>query len=91
MHGKVSTISVSNDLVFSGMPSHVNVVRYHSLILKDLPPCLEVTAYSDKGEVMAIRHKTKPIVGLQFHPEAILTDNGRQMLHNWVRFYQVAD
>lgn len=91
MHGKVSTISVSDDLVFSGMPSRLQVVRYHSLILESLPPCLEATAYTDKGEVMAVRHKTKPITGLQFHPEAVLTENGRQMLHNWVRFYQIAD
>ena len=91
MHGKVSAISVSDDLMFADMPSHLNVVRYHSLILKDLPLCLEATAYTDRGEIMAIRHKTKPILGLQFHPEAILTDNGLQMLHNWVRFYHIAD
>lgn len=91
MHGKVSTIKTGDDLVFADMPSHLNVVRYHSLVLKDLPSCLEATAYTEIGEVMAIRHKTRPIAGLQFHPEAVLTDNGRQMLHNWIRFYKIAD
>ena len=91
MHGKVSTIGVSNDSIFADMPSHLKVVRYHSLILEDLPACLEATAYTDSGEIMAIKHKKWSISGLQFHPEAVLTDNGRQMLHNWVRFYQIAD
>ncbi len=91
MHGKVSTIRASNDMVFADMPSHLNVVRYHSLILEDLPSCLEATAYTSSGEIMAIKHKQRSIAGLQFHPEAVLTDNGLQMLHNWVRFYQIAD
>ena len=92
MHGKLSkVISTAEDKFLNDMPTEFDVVRYHSLILEDLPSCLEATAYTSSGEIMAIKHKQRSIAGLQFHPEAVLTDNGLQMLHNWVRFYQIAD
>lgn len=91
MHGKVSKIFQSDEVLFYGMEKEINVVRYHSLVLTNIPSCLQKTAYTSKQEIMAIKHKTLSIHGLQFHPEAVLTEKGLQMLHNWVRFYQLAD
>ncbi|MEL6539104.1 MAG: aminodeoxychorismate/anthranilate synthase component II [Bacteroidota bacterium] len=90
MHGKVSTIRTqSSDWLFSNMPEEMEVVRYHSLILHHLPSTLEATAHSDVGEVMAFRHHALPLHGLQFHPEAWLTQNGLQMLSNWADLYEL--
>jgi anthranilate synthase component 2 len=84
MHGKISKIQLKNDYIFKGMPDKINVVRYHSLVLSQLPTELENIASTANGEIMAIRHKTKNIRGLQFHPEAILTEYGMNILRNWV-------
>ena len=85
VHGKVSSIQVDEtDPLFRGLPARLAVTRYHSLTLTDLPPSLLVTARTDSGEVMAIRHRTWPIWGVQFHPEAALTEGGLTLLRNFV-------
>lgn len=91
MHGKTSTISLKSDILFKDIHNEQNVVRYHSLVLTDLPEVLKVTARTQTGEVMGIAHNKLPIHGLQFHPEAFLTKEGLKMLHNWVSFYKLAD
>ena len=75
-----------NDEIFSGLPKRITMGRYHSwVVAKDgLPDCLEVTAESDEGQIMALRHKTLNIRGIQFHPESVLTPDGRKMLQNWL-------
>lgn len=83
MHGKKSNIKVEQDTVlFKGLPERIDVARYHSLVAdpKQIPNCLQVTAVDDKGEIMAVQHKEFPVYGLQFHPESIMTPNGKQML-----------
>lgn len=86
MHGKVSAIRVlADDGLLNNLPAPFDVTRYHSLLLTDLPADLIATAATDSGEVMAIRHRTLPLWGVQFHPEAALTPNGLQLLTNWVR------
>lgn len=86
MHGKVSEITHDNRGVFKGLPSKVKVVRYHSLALLEdtLPSELEITARSEDGEVMGIRHRELPIEGIQFHPESILTTTGKRQLANFL-------
>lgn len=83
MHGKTSNIIHLGDKIFDGIPTNTQVVRYHSLICENLPGDLEVLAKTDEGEVMAMKHKTLPIYGLQFHPEALLTEYGLEILRNW--------
>ena len=83
MHGKKSNIKVEQDTVlFKGLPERIDVARYHSLVAdpRQIPDCLQVTAVDDKGEIMAVQHKEFPVYGLQFHPESIMTPNGKQML-----------
>ncbi|MDE7369864.1 MAG: gamma-glutamyl-gamma-aminobutyrate hydrolase family protein, partial [Muribaculaceae bacterium] len=83
-----SNISINNDdYIFEGLPERIDVGRYHSWVVdKDsLPDCLEVTAVSDDGEIMAMRHKTYDIRGVQFHPESILTPTGIKMIENWLK------
>jgi anthranilate synthase component II len=89
MHGKISTITHNNDILFDGLEEKLQVVRYHSLVLKNVSRDLEVTASTEKNEIMGIKHKYLPIHGVQFHPEAILTEKGSQMLHNWARYYKL--
>ena len=86
MHGKISEITHDGRGVFKGLPAVVKVVRYHSLALAadTLPPELEITARSEDGEVMGIRHKTLPIEGIQYHPESILTTTGKRQLANFL-------
>ncbi len=74
------------DALFSGLPSTITVGRYHSWVVSSegLPDCLEVTAVSDEGQVMALRHRELNVRGIQFHPESVLTPDGRQMLQNWL-------
>lgn len=89
MHGKLSTVFHSNDILFTGIKEKIQVVRYHSLLLRNMSEDLEITAQTETGEIMAIKHKFLPIHGMQFHPEAILTEKGFEMLHNWARFYHL--
>jgi anthranilate synthase/aminodeoxychorismate synthase-like glutamine amidotransferase len=86
MHGKTSPIRHNGRDLFKGMPNPFAATRYHSLVIKrdTLPDCLEITAETDEGEIMGVRHKTLPIWGVQFHPESILTENGRQILSNFL-------
>lgn len=86
MHGKLSEIEFLDDYIFNGLKNSIQVVRYHSLILKDIPPDISVTAWTRKGEIMAIKHNFYPVRGLQFHPEAVLTTEGLQLLKNWAIF-----
>lgn len=85
MHGKISHISHDQRDVFSGLPTPLQVTRYHSLVVDEptLPNCLEISAKSEDGEIMAIRHKEFQVAGVQFHPESILTDSGLQMIRNF--------
>ena len=75
-----------NDEIFSGLPSRITMGRYHSWVVskEDFPDCIEITAESDEGQIMALRHKTLNIRGIQFHPESVLTPDGRKMLQNWL-------
>jgi anthranilate synthase component 2 len=86
MHGKTSVITTTQKGVFSDLPEKFTVNRYHSLAIeKSAPPeVLEVTAWTDDGEIMGVRHKTLPIEGVQFHPESILTEHGHAMLKNFL-------
>ena len=88
MHGKTSLIHHAGQSVFAGMPEPFEATRYHSLIVKreTLPDCLEITAWTDEGEIMGLAHKEHPVHGVQFHPESILTQDGRKMLENFLRF-----
>jgi len=86
MHGKISKITITAEsALFQDLPKSFNVVRYHSLVLQDLPDCLKTTALSQENEIMALKHKNLPIFGVQFHPEAALTDFGLQMIENWLK------
>ncbi|NYT38097.1 aminodeoxychorismate/anthranilate synthase component II [Allopusillimonas soli] len=86
MHGKVSSITHGNTDVFKGLPSPYAVTRYHSLAIerRSLPDCLEITAQTDDGEIMGVRHKTLPVYGVQFHPESILSEHGHALLKNFL-------
>ncbi len=87
MHGKTSKITHNSSSVFAGLPSPLTITRYHSLIIKrdSLPECLETTAQTDDNIIMGVRHKTKPIHGVQFHPESIATEHGHAMLENFLK------
>lgn len=86
MHGKVSTLRHDGKGLFSGITNPTSVTRYHSLVSEEkMPDCLEVTARSEDGAIMAVRHKHFPIEGIQFHPESVLTIEGFQMLENSYR------
>ena len=86
MHGKTSPIHHAGVGVFAGLPSPLEATRYHSLIVKPetLPDCLEITAWTVEGEIMGLRHKEFPVHGVQFHPESILTQEGKRMLRNFL-------
>ena len=86
MHGKTSVITTTQKGVFAGLPEKFTVNRYHSLAIErtSCPDVLEVTAWTDDGEIMGVRHKTLPIEGVQFHPESILTEHGHAMLNNFL-------
>jgi anthranilate synthase/aminodeoxychorismate synthase-like glutamine amidotransferase len=91
MHGKTSMIYHKGDTLFNGMPSPFEATRYHSLIVEEgtLPDSLTVTAFTEQGEIMAVRHKSHPVVGVQFHPESILTKFGMRMLKNFLEYQPV--
>jgi len=86
VHGKTSEITHNNRGVFVGLKNPLNVTRYHSLVveMKSLPKDFEITAMSKEGEIMGIMHKNLPIEGVQFHPEAILTEQGLELLNNFL-------
>ncbi len=84
MHGKISKIQLERDPIFQNMPPQIEVTRYHSLICDQLPDEIMVIAKSLDDEVMAIRHRTLSIYGLQYHPEAVLTEYGLTVLDNWL-------
>lgn len=86
-HGIQSPVTLTaTDYLFEGLPSTVQVGRYHSWVVdrKNFPDCLEVTAVSEEGYIMALRHRTLDVRGVQFHPESVLTPEGKQMLGNWI-------
>jgi anthranilate synthase/aminodeoxychorismate synthase-like glutamine amidotransferase len=87
MHGRVSPILHDNKGVFAGLPSPFEATRYHSLVVErsSLPDCLEITAWTAEGEIMGLRHKSRPVEGVQFHPESVLTTFGKELLANWVK------
>ena len=86
MHGKTSPVTHTGAGVFHGLPSPFTVTRYHSLAIerKSLPACLEITAWTDDGEIMGVRHKEFAVQGVQFHPESILTEHGHALLKNFL-------
>jgi len=86
MHGKTSPILNDGRTIFEGLPSPLTAGRYHSLIVdrESLPPCLKITAETAEGEVMGLRHETYPVEGIQFHPESILTPQGKRIIRNFL-------
>lgn len=87
IHGKSSLINLDNDsILFNNLPKRMNVARYHSLIgdRNSFPDCLKITAWDDKNVIMAVQHKQFKVFGLQFHPESILTENGTQIIKNFL-------
>ncbi len=87
MHGKTSRVKHDGRGVFEGVPDGFLATRYHSLVVDaaSVPHCLEPTAYSEDGEIMALRHRDLPVEGVQFHPEALLTEHGHRMLQNFIQ------
>jgi anthranilate synthase/aminodeoxychorismate synthase-like glutamine amidotransferase len=85
MHGKVSSIFHDGKTIFHGAPQGFVATRYHSLVVTDIPPCLEVSAQTKDKIVMGLRYREYPVEGIQFHPESILTVVGKQLLGNFVR------
>ncbi len=86
MHGKLSSVRHDGKGVFAGLPDGFAATRYHSLAVQreTLPACLEVSAQSEEGEIMGLRHRSLPVEGVQFHPEALLTEHGHAMLKNFI-------
>lgn len=86
MHGKTSPIHHNDQGLFRGLPNPFNATRYHSLVVEraTLPPCLEITAWVEEGEIMGLAHRELPVWGVQFHPESILTEGGMELLRNFL-------
>jgi anthranilate synthase component II len=89
MHGKTSLIYHHNVGVFKGLANPYTATRYHSLVIEkeSLPDCLEITAWTEDGEIMGVRHKTLAVEGVQFHPESVLTEYGHELLENFIKAY----
>lgn len=89
MHGKTSPVFHDGKTVFKGLPNPFQATRYHSLIVKKetLPACFEISAWTEEGEIMAIRHKKYAVEAVQFHPESIMTECGKEMLQNFIDTY----
>lgn len=89
MHGKTSQIHHTSKGVFSNLPNPYTATRYHSLVIErdSIPDCLEITAWTDDGEIMGVKHKTLAVEGVQFHPESILTQHGHALLENFLKAY----
>jgi anthranilate synthase/aminodeoxychorismate synthase-like glutamine amidotransferase len=87
MHGKTSPIVHDGRTLFEGLPCPFEATRYHSLIVErdSLPACFEVSAWTAEGEVMGLRHRELPVEGVQFHPESVLTGEGKRLIGNWLR------
>ena len=87
MHGKVSPVEHDGKTIFAGLPNPFTAGRYHSLVVRpeSLPECLEVSARTAEGEIMGIRHKEYPVEGIQFHPESVLTPQGKRILRNFLK------
>ena len=87
MHGKTSPIYHDQKTIFQGLANPFTAIRYHSLVIEreTLPDCLEVSAQTEDGEIMGVRHKKYPVEGIQFHPESILTPNGKRILRNFLK------
>ena len=87
MHGKTSPVRHEREGVFRGLPSPFEATRYHSLLIRreTLPGCLEITAETEAGEIMGVRHRELPVEGVQFHPESVLTECGKDLLRNFVK------
>lgn len=87
MHGKTSTIKIlRNNNLFRNIPSTFKVMRYHSLVLENLPDCLQPLAITNDNAIMAFQHTALPLLGIQFHPESILTEHGMLLLKNWFEY-----
>jgi para-aminobenzoate synthetase component II len=86
MHGKISQVQHENSPIFAGLPQGFNATRYHSLavVRESVPEEIEITGQTQSGVIMSLQHKTKPIYGVQFHPESVMTDGGYLMLANWL-------
>lgn len=86
LHGKVSQIHHTGTGVFQGLPNPIQATRYHSLVIRreTMPDCLEITAETDEGEIMGVRHREFEVEGVQFHPESVMTPAGKDLLRNWV-------
>lgn len=89
MHGKTSPVIHDEKTIFKGIPSPYQATRYHSLIVEkeSLPECLEISAWTEEGEIMGLRHQELAVEGVQFHPESIITDHGKQLLQNFIQTY----
>ena len=89
MHGKTSLVHHKNIGGFKDLPNPYTATRYHSLVIEreSIPDCLEITAWTDDGEIMGVRHKTLAVEGVQFHPESILTEHGHELLNNFLKAY----
>jgi anthranilate synthase/aminodeoxychorismate synthase-like glutamine amidotransferase len=87
MHGKTSQVRNDGKTIFAGLPNPFTAGRYHSLIVKreTLPDCLEISAETDEGEIMGLRHKEYPVEGIQFHPESVLTPQGKRIIKNFLK------
>ncbi|MFB5663779.1 aminodeoxychorismate/anthranilate synthase component II [Alteribacillus sp. HJP-4] len=90
MHGKTSEIHHDGKTVYNELPQPFTATRYHSLIVErpTLPDCFDITSYTDEGEIMGIRHKSLPVEGVQFHPESIMTGEGKKLLRNFIAAYR---
>jgi anthranilate synthase/aminodeoxychorismate synthase-like glutamine amidotransferase len=88
MHGKTSLIRHAGQGVFAGLPNPFPAIRYHSLVVKreGLPDCLEITAWTDDGTIMGLRHKSYQVEGIQFHPESFMTQGGKEILRNFLAY-----
>lgn len=88
MHGKISSILNDGKTIFAGLPNPFPAGRYHSLIVKreNLPACLEISAETEEGEIMGMRHKEYPVEGIQFHPESVLTPQGKRIIRNFLKY-----
>jgi anthranilate synthase component 2 len=91
MHGKVSEVTADGKTIYSGIRSPFQAMRYHSLAIsrEDFPSPLEITAESEDGEIMGVRHKEHPTEGIQFHPESIMTPVGKRILRNYLKTIQM--